>query len=184
TLPHRELRSRTEASSAGPNPPDSGPKARIERSKRRRGRRGVAFVLVLGALTILSVMLTEIQDESSAELASALQVRDALVAEYAAKSGTNLVRLLIASEPTIRAGLTPMLGMLFGGEVPQIPVWEFSDQVLGVFNDAAGTEAFVSFSGLDLSQGKNLGLPGAAFEIRVVDEDSKINVNAAARDDT
>ena len=57
-----------------------------------------------------------------------------------------------------------MLGMLFGGEVPQIPVWEFSDQVLGVFNDAAGTEAFVSFSGLDLSQGKNLGLPGAAFD--------------------
>lgn len=151
---------------------------------RRGRRRGVAFVLVLGALTILSVMLTEIQDESSAELASALQVRDALVAEYAAKSGTNLVRLLIASEPTIRKGLTPMLGMLFGGEVPQIPVWEFSEQVLGVFNDAAGTEAFVSFSGLDLGKGKNLGLPGAAFELRVVDEDSKINVNAAARDDT
>ena len=73
-----------------------------------------------------------------------------------------------------------MLSMLYGGSLPQIPVWDFSDRVLGAFNDAQGSEDFVSFSGLDLSQGKNLGLPGAAFELKIVDEDSKINANVRA----
>src|SRR5688572_27550954 len=147
--------------------------------RRRAQRRGAAFIMVLGALTIMTVMLTELQDESSAELAGALQARDAVIAEYAARSGTNLSRLLLAAEPTIRKSLG-MLSMLYGGSLPQIPVWDFSDRVLGVFNDAQGSEDFVSFSGLDLSEGKNLGLPGAAFELKIVDEDSKINANVRA----
>lgn len=157
--------------------------SRGERRRRpRRKQRGIAFVLVLGALTILTVMLTELQDQSSAEFGSALSSRDALVAEYAAKSALNLSRLLIASEPTIRNALGPILAMMMRGERPQIPVWEFSDQVLGAFNDSSGTEAFASFSGLDMRQGKNLGLGnGASFEVKIVDEDAKINVNLAAR---
>lgn len=139
------------------------------------------MVLVLGALTILAVMLTEVQDESSAEFSSALSGRDALIAEYAARSGINLSRLLIAAEPTIRQSLS-FLAVVYGGNMPQIPVWEFSEQLLGAFNDAQGAESFASFSGLDPGQGKNLGLNGAAFEVRVVDEDSKINVNAGFRE--
>ena len=126
-------------------------------------------------------MLSEIQDESSAELGSALSARDALIAEYAARSGVNLSRLLIAAEPTIRKALGPILMMAMRG-TPQIPVWEFSDKVMGAFNDEVGAEAFKSMGGFDMSQGKNLGLgKGAAFELRVVDEDSKINLNEPAR---
>jgi general secretion pathway protein K len=139
----------------------------------------MAFVLVLGALTILTVMLTEVQDQSSAELSSAIAARDALVAEYAAKSAINLSRLLIASEPTVRKSISFLLAAIYGSSV-QIPIWEFSDRMLGAFNDASGSEAFASFSGLDLTHGKNLGLPGASFEITIVDEDSKVNINAAA----
>ena len=80
-----------------------GPRARRQRARRRR--RGVALILVLTSLTILTVMLSEIQDESSAELGSALSARDAVVAEYAARSGVALSRLLIAAEPTIRLSL-------------------------------------------------------------------------------
>jgi general secretion pathway protein K len=76
--------------------------ARARALRARRQRRGVALIIVLAALTVLTVMLTEIQDESSAEFGSALAARDALVAEYAAKSAVNLSRLLIAAEPTIR----------------------------------------------------------------------------------
>ena len=158
------------------------PNRRVRRAARRRARgrrRGMAFVLVLGALTILTVMLTELQDQSSAELSSALAARDALVAEYAAKSAINLSRLLIASEPTVRKSISFLMSAIYGSPV-QIPIWEFSDRMLGAFNDASGTEAFASFSGLDLKNSKNLGLPGASFEITIVDEDSKVNVNAAA----
>lgn len=156
---------------------------RRKRSARRRRaarQRGAAFLMVLGALTILTVMLTELQDESSAELAGALQARDAVVAEYAAKSGANLGRLLLAAEPTIRKAVGPILMMAFKGQAPQIPVWDFADRVLGVFSDEAGAQSFAQFSGLDVSQGKNLGLTGAYFELKVVDEDSKINANVRA----
>jgi general secretion pathway protein K len=155
-----------------------GPGAR--RLRARRARRGVALILVLSSLTILTVMLSEIQDESAAELGSALSARDAVVAEYAARSAVNLSRLLIAAEPTIRKTLAPLFIMMKSAP-PQIPVWEFSDRVMGAFNDAQGAEAFKALGSFDLTQGKNLGLTGAGFELDVIDEDSKINLNEPAR---
>ncbi|HMJ11751.1 MAG TPA: type II secretion system protein GspK, partial [Polyangiaceae bacterium] len=159
---------------------------RWPRRSRRQQQRGVALVLVLGALTIMTVMLTEFQDETSAELGSALSERDALKAEYAAKSALNLSRLLIAAEPTIRTSPVGMLlAMMNGGRAPpQIPVWEFADRVLGAFNDAAASAEFSSFTSVNLAEGKNLGLADAGFEVDIVDEDSKININTAARAST
>src|SRR3954447_26875259 len=85
---------------------------RARRQRARKQRRGVALILVLSSLTILTVMLSEIQDESAAELGSALEARDAVVAEYAARSAINLSRLLIAAEPTIRKTLAPLFMMM------------------------------------------------------------------------
>ncbi len=154
----------------------------LARRRALRKRRGVALIMVLGALTILTVMLAEFQDETSAEFGSALSQRDALQAEYAAQSAVNLSRLLIASEPTIRRGLAPLF-LLMKQAPPQIPVWEFASQVLGAFNDADGAESFKLLSGVDIGDGENLGLDGASFDIQVVDEDAKINLNIAAKGD-
>lgn len=151
------------------------------RKRSRRGRRGVALILVLAALTVLTVMLTEIQDESSAEFGSALSARDQLVAEYAAKSAVNLSRLLIAAEPTIRRSLTLVFALVGGPR--QIPVWAYADQILGAFNDTDGAEGFASLAGVDPKLGKNLGFKGGGFRLQIVDEDSKINFNVAARGD-
>ncbi|HYP98643.1 MAG TPA: type II secretion system protein GspK [Polyangiaceae bacterium] len=141
----------------------------------------MALILVLAALTVLTVMLTEIQDESSAEFGSALAARDALVAEYAARSAVNLSRLLIAAEPTIRRSLTIVFALVGGPR--QIPVWAYSDRILGAFNDSDGSASFASLAGVDPKMGKNLGLKGAGWRLDIVDEDSKINFNVAARGD-
>ncbi|HYP78208.1 MAG TPA: type II secretion system protein GspK [Polyangiaceae bacterium] len=141
----------------------------------------MALILVLAALTVLTVMLTEIQDESSAEFGSALSARDALVAEYAAKSAVNLSRLLIAAEPTIRRSLTLVFALVGGPR--QIPVWAYADRILGAFNDSDGATSFASLAGVDPKLGKNLGLKGAGFRLDIIDEDSKINFNVAARGD-
>jgi general secretion pathway protein K len=118
----------------------------------------------------------------SSEFGSAMSDRDALKAEYAARSAINLSRLLIASEPTVRQAAGLLLSALGGGgKPPQIPVWEYGDQILGAFNDADGAERFRSLSSADVSAGQDLGLDGAGFEVRIVDEDSKISLNAAAR---
>jgi general secretion pathway protein K len=155
--------------------------ARVRRIRARRQRRGVALILVLAALTVLTVMLTEVQDESSAEFGSALSARDALVAEYAAKSAVNLSRLLIAAEPTIRRSLTLVFALVGGPR--QIPVWAYADKILGAFNDQDGAASFASLAGVDPKLGKNLGFKGGGFELTIVDEDSKINFNVAARGD-
>jgi general secretion pathway protein K len=154
----------------------------IERIRARSSRRGVALIMVIGSLTILAVMLSEFQDEMSVEFGSALSDRDALRAEYAARSAINLSRLLVASEPTVSQAAGFLLAAMGGGKDKiQIPVWAFSSQILGAFNDAEGAARFGSLGGFDLSQGSNLGLDGAGFELKIVDEDSKIGLNRAAR---
>ncbi len=150
--------------------------------KRRSKERGVALIMVMGALAVLTVMLTEFQTESTADLSSALSHRDSIRAEYAAKSGLNLSRLLLASEPTIRKAAAPIF-LLMGGRSFQIPVWEFADLVLGAFNDQAGGKRFENLANVRLEDGENLGLDGAGFDVKIVDEDSKINVNLPAKAD-
>jgi general secretion pathway protein K len=152
---------------------------RIRRKKGRGTERGIALVMVVGAIAILTVMLAEFQDETSAELAAATAQRDGLQAEYSAKSAVNLSRLLIASEPTMRKTIAPLF-MLMKRNPPQLPLWEFSDRLLGIFNDPDSSKGSASSLGIDASQGKNLGLPNGAFELSIVDEDSKINVNLGA----
>jgi len=147
------------------------------RRPKRADKRGVALVMTLGAITVLTVFLTELQDQTASELSAALSERDALRAEYYARSAVNLSRLLIAIEPEIRKSI-PFLG----GKIPQIPVWEFTDLVLGSFNDKVGAESFNTMINADSATGKNLGLTGGGhYELKIVDEDSKISVNVAAK---
>lgn len=152
---------------------------RARRRKKRARERGIALLMVMGAVTILTIMLAEFQDETSAELASALAARDGIQAEYMARSAVNLSRLLIASEPTIRSAIAPLF-MMLKRTPPQLPVWEFHDKLLGAFNDDEAASELRQTIGLDPSQGRNLGMPGGHFELSIVDEDSKINVNLGA----
>jgi general secretion pathway protein K len=135
--------------------------------------------MVLGAIAILTVMLAEFQDETSAELAAATAQRDGLQAEYMARSALNLSRLLIASEPSMRKAIAPLF-MLMKRTPPQLPLWEFSDRLLGAFNDPESSGDFTRTVGVDLNAGKNLGMPGGRWELSIVDEDAKINMNLGA----
>ncbi len=152
------------------------------RARKRKKEAGIALVMVMGAIAILTVMLAEFQDETSAELAAATGQRDSLQAEYMAVSAVNLSRLLIATEPTMRKAIAPLF-QLMKRTPPQLPVWEFSDRLLGVFNDEESGKDFAQTVGLDLAQGKNLGMKGGKYELVIVDEDSKINVNLGAAND-
>ncbi|HEX7662966.1 MAG TPA: type II secretion system protein GspK [Polyangiaceae bacterium] len=156
---------------------------RRKRLKNRAKERGVALIMVLGAIAVLTVMLADFQDETSTELSAAISDRDTVQAEFAAKSAINLTRLLLATEPTIRAVITPLFAFL-GKKPPQLPVWEFTDRFLGPFNDKEASKSFASDLGMDLNNGKNLGLPeGEHFDLDVVDEDAKIDLNLGASND-
>jgi general secretion pathway protein K len=135
--------------------------------------------MVLSAIAIMVVMLAEFQDEAGSEFASATANRDSVQAEYFARSAVNLSRLLVAAEPTMRQAISPLFALM-QRTVPQLPVWNFADRILGAFNDQESAKDFVGLAGLDLSLGKNLGLKGGRFEVVIVDEDSKINANMGA----
>jgi general secretion pathway protein K len=149
------------------------------RAKKRAKERGIALIMVMGAIAVLTVMLAEFQDDTSTELASATADRDSVQAEYMARSAVNLSRLLIATEPTIRQAVAPLF-MMMRRTPPQLPVWEFSDRLLGAFNDSEASKDFAGTIGVDVSLGKNLGMPGGRFELVIVDEDSKIDANLGA----
>jgi general secretion pathway protein K len=155
---------------------------RTKRAKRHARRRGIALVMVMGAIAVLTVMLAEFQDETSAELAAATAQRDSIQAEYVARSAVNLSRLLIASEPSMRKAIAPLF-MMMKRTPPQLPLWEFSDRLLGAFNDQESSDDFTRTAGVDLTQGKNLGMPNGRWELSIVDEDSKINMNSGAAND-
>jgi general secretion pathway protein K len=178
THPSPESGPRAESRSARRLAAKAHRRARSERSKKR----GVALVIVLAAISIMTVLLAELQDEASSEAAAAISDRDSLKAEYVARSAVNLARLLVSIEPTVRTVIGPIMMMLTGGST-QIPVWEFADQILGAFNGGDGTQAFSVLTGVDSSLGRNLGMKGARFDLQIIDEDSKINVNIAARGD-
>ena len=158
----------------------------MSRKRRRRVRRsrGIALIMVLGALTILTMMLAEFQTDTSATLASALADRDGVQAEYDARSEINLSRLLIAMEPTIRQGIAPLFALMGQGkQPPQLPIWEFADRILAPYNDKDAANEFANSIKVSFGTGKNLGLPTGRFEVKIVDEDAKINVNLGASND-
>jgi general secretion pathway protein K len=154
----------------------------IKRRKARKKQRGIALIMVLGAITILTVFLTELQTDTTSAVAGALAERDRLKAEYYAKSAVNLSRMLLAAEKPIRVSIGPILQLaLQTKKIPQIPVWEFSDHVLGAFNGGDRATQFGTKVGVDISTAKNVGIPGNGYyNVTIVDEDSKINVNSAS----
>lgn len=154
----------------------------LRRRIRRARQRGVALIMVMATLTVMTVMVAELQLDASSTLASAMTARDAVQGEYMARSAVNLTRLLVAAEPTLRAAIAPLFAFLKKAP-PQLPVWEFADRLLAPFNDQDSAESYAKSVGVDMSQGKNLFMPNGGFEVSVVDEDAKINANLGASND-
>jgi general secretion pathway protein K len=159
---------------------------RRRRGRARRSERGVALLLVMTALSLLYVLAQQSRDEVEVYSTAAAVARDQVVAYYQAKSAVNLSRLLLHSEPTIRRALTPILAPMMalmgrGLSVPQIPVWEQADLLLGAFRSREGGQAFGQAAGVDMSTARGLGALSGVQPVVIVDEDSKININGFDR---
>ena len=150
-------------------------------------QRGVALLMVLAAISLLYVLAEQSRDEVEVYTLSAFAGRDQLIAEYQAKSAVNLARVVLHAEPTIRRTLTPILApmmALMGRGLtapPQIPVWEQTDLIVGPFRGGDGGSALGELANIDFANGKNLGGLTGLDSIRVVDEDSQININTLVR---
>lgn len=167
------------------------------RERRRRQRRasmkgrgpkpreqGVALVIAITTVAILSVMLADMHESTGTAFAVATAERDRLQAEYIAKSGHNLTRLLIRNEPRIRQMVSPLYQALIGRPPPQLPIWSLANDILQPF--CRGPEG-PDDDEFDFERAGQLpdflrgaqgleNLPGTC-EIVAFAENSKINVN-------
>ena len=146
------------------------------RAREDKRQRGIALVMAVTAVAILTVVLADMHESTSTAHAIAMVNRDRLKAEYMAKSGLNLTRLLVAREPQIRQVVTPFYQALVGRPPPQLPVWTMANTLLSPFCDYERTKAMDT--GIDFGAADGLGNTGARCEIVSFAENSKINVNA------
>lgn len=155
-------------------------RSRRERPAAKAGirERGIALVLTLITILILGVLLAEMQQSTATSFALADSQKDRLRAEYLAKSGINLTRLLVAAEPQINQAVAPIYSAMLGGQrMPQLPVWAFANEVFQPFCDYERAQAASEGAGIDFGAAEGLGDTGGRCEIVSFAENSKLNVN-------
>lgn len=150
------------------------PKARARKAGRRE--QGVALVMVLTVIGIITALVAELTQNTATAFQVAVSERDRLKAEYLAKSGINLTRLLISKETEIRRVVAPMYSMVLHRSPPQMNVWTFADDILAPFANLKGAK-LASGPGLDFGQMKGLTDTGGTFEVVALPENTRLNVN-------
>jgi len=150
-----------------------GPLRRDPASGRERG---VALVLAITAIAILAVVLADMHEGTTAAYMVAATERDQLRAEYMARSGINLTRLLVAQEPAVRIAVAPLYQGILRRPPPMIPVWTFADAILRPFCDYDRNDEEGS-AGLNFGIAEGLGATGGTCEIISFAENGRININ-------
>ena len=155
-------------------PPRTVPTRRRRNSRREQG---VALILVLGVIAVITVFVTELMGNTSTAFQVATGERDRLQAEYLARSGLNLTRLLIAKEPDIRRVIAPMYSIMLGHGPPQLNVWNFADALLMPFANPASAEGAAASTGIAFSEIQGIKETGGTFEVISLPENSMMNLN-------
>jgi general secretion pathway protein K len=154
--------------------PRRAPWAKDGEPERARDQRGVALLLVLVMVALLTIVVATMQENAHVSLATGVNDRDDMQATYLARSAVNQARLLLALGPTINDALE---GTPLGG----IEIWQYADLLTEVFNSADAASGLGTMLGVDLGEIKGFGGFDGHFSVEIVDEDSRINVNLASR---
>jgi general secretion pathway protein K len=142
--------------------------------QRQKNQRGMALIMVLIALIILTAMTADFMEGNKVYLQTAVNHRDAVKAEYLARSGVNLSRLLLSVQSL------PMFK-----KVLNFPFWQFADMILEPFTAHKGDGSLAEEMGFSLEDAEGLGLKdGEEFTLNIVDEESKLNLNLGAHPTT
>lgn len=166
------------------------------------GRKGVALIMVLTVIVILTVVSVEFQYESRVYMQTVSNFRDKVRARYLAKSALNFTRLIFHLQGTVDT----MIKQFWKKNPPKIQLWQlipvdsdlaraiaggmfsmaeqesmFGDTVLGAGledeDSVASQQAEELNKSLNLSETTGFGEFEGHFHAEITDEERKINVN-------
>jgi general secretion pathway protein K len=149
----------------------------VRRRKQSGKQRGFALLLSLIAIAILSVLVIDLHETTGMSFSAATAERDMLRAEYLAKSGVNLTRMLIGQEKNLRAILAAPYQLMLKRPPPQLPVWRFADALLKPFANFDAAKGDIASAGVDLDATEGLGKTHGSFRVAASAENGKVNVN-------
>jgi general secretion pathway protein K len=146
-------------------------RARLARPVRLDRQRGIALVMVSVVIAILGAVVSEFSYNTRVDLEAAANGRDLLRAEYLARSGVALARLLIKVQQVVIDPNRKYIG--------DIQIGDFAPYLVRAFggdpDERAGLGAML---GLDANSLKGLGAgKGATFDVQMSSDDGRLNIN-------
>jgi type II secretory pathway component PulK len=141
------------------------------RPVRGRGEGGVALLVVVMVIALITIVVSEFSYRSGIELAAATNFRDELRAQYLLRSSANLARLLFKVQEKIVEPYRKFLGDV------QVP--HYAPYLIGAFAEKDQADALGSLLGVDTASAKGLGIDGGTIDAEIDAEDGKLNLNCA-----
>jgi general secretion pathway protein K len=136
-------------------------------------QQGIALVVVATTIAVLAAVLGDFAYNSRVDLEAAANGRDQLRAEYLARSGIQLARLLIKVQQTVLD--QPQVRKFIG----DVQIGDFAPYLMKAFGGADDERAGLgSLLGIDTSQMKGLGVgKNASFDVEMTSDDGRLNLN-------
>jgi len=142
---------------------------RLQRPIKREA--GIALVVVTVTIAVLGATVADFAYNSRVDLEAAANARDQLRAEYLARSGMQLSKLLIKTQQSVLDRNRQFVG--------DIQLMDFAPYLIKAFGGEADERAGLgALLGIDVSGLKGLGAGrGATFDLTMQAEDGKLNLN-------
>ncbi|HEY1906504.1 MAG TPA: type II secretion system minor pseudopilin GspK [Myxococcaceae bacterium] len=151
----------------------------------RKHERGVTLLMVTVSIAILTAVAAEFAFQTRVDLELATHQRDALRAEYLAKSSIGLARMLLLFQKNLDRSTATLPGAAQGINLQLWRMAKLDCHLLQTVVPQAGEGRRPKFStagagGLDEQGNIQYGGFSGCFDARIEDEQSKLNVNALA----
>lgn len=139
--------------------------------------KGVALIIVLTSVAILSAFSTELSYRAFIDVRMAKNEERQVQAYFYARSAMEIARLVITSQKFVQQ----IIGAMTGGRMNiRVEVWPFAAKFVEVFS--TGKLAFAGIPVLDLKDSKGVGVQkNGGFKVTVEPEDSKVDINNVIR---